>query len=136
MYHFEKLDTPQKVFDYVVMKVYEQGCKSVDSLSCAYRGNNNTKCAIGHLIPSNLYRKEFEGRSIAGNRFLPLIKSERFKSFLVTNLQLLKELQRAHDVTFPPPGSSFRSIFLQRANDVAMEFNLLPYKPTKFYKDN
>ena len=131
MYHFEKLDTPQKVFDYVVKKVYEQGCKSGTAGLCQYKDSQGNKCALGHLIPSNLYRKELENM-ILGKKFLSKIKSERFKGFIVANYELLLRLQAAHDGAW---SIEFRSSFLQRANSVAYDFILQPYKPTKFYKD-
>lgn len=31
---------------------------------CLYRGPNDTSCAIGCLIPNNLYKKSMEGRSL------------------------------------------------------------------------
>lgn len=32
--------------------------------TCAYRGNDNTMCAIGCLIPDELYNESYEGKNI------------------------------------------------------------------------
>mgnify|MGYP000506341859 CR=1 FL=1 len=59
--------TAQQVFDYVVRKLFEQGCKSTVSndgdLHCAYRGNDGTKCAGGWLIRDEQYNPKMEGYS-------------------------------------------------------------------------
>lgn len=57
----------QEIFDKVVNHLREQGCRSSRPGSrafCSYRGENGLKCAIGCLIPDNLYHPKLEGRSI------------------------------------------------------------------------
>ncbi len=50
----------QEVFDFVVGKIREQGCKSIGEDFCAYRGPNGLKCAAGWLIPDEEYTPEME----------------------------------------------------------------------------
>lgn len=51
--------TRQEAFDTALTHLRKQGCKSVtsDTLRCAYRGRNGTKCAIGALIPDEKYER-------------------------------------------------------------------------------
>ena len=125
MYHFEKLDTKQKVFDYVAKKLYDQGCTSVTTHGrCMYRGVNGTKCAVGHLIPSNLYNSKMEGLLF---RVHQSSKSERLKSFLNSNHDLLHDLQKAHDSihnSYP-----FHPQLLQNLSNLATKYNLHPFHP-------
>lgn len=64
----------QKIFDYVVDKLAAQGERSIfpgshldpDWAPCQYRGSSLNgrdvvfKCAVGHLMPDNMYEKAFE----------------------------------------------------------------------------
>ena len=84
--------TDQEVFDKVVTALREQGCKSMDDGACVYRSKDGRKCAVGHLIPDELYHERMEGkvcfhlcRAYPGVRRLGL------------NMTLVLNLQRAHD---------------------------------------
>jgi hypothetical protein len=56
--------TPQKLFDKVAEHLLTQGKKSVKNSSCQYRGSRGTSCAIGCLIPDELYDDEIEGLAV------------------------------------------------------------------------
>lgn len=47
--------TKQEAFDTVAKHLFEQGCASKRGTYCAYRGDGGTKCAVGVLIPDELY---------------------------------------------------------------------------------
>lgn len=47
----------KQIIDFVEHKLIKQGCLSLDSGGCAYRGANDTKCAIGFLISDAEYAK-------------------------------------------------------------------------------
>lgn len=53
--------TKEEVFEmarFAIRAMLKQGKRSVDSedkIACRYRGPNGLKCAIGHLIPDDLY---------------------------------------------------------------------------------
>ena len=50
------------------MQIIYKKCRSfIKSEGCLYRGPNGTKCAVGALIPDELYKEEIEGWNI--NRF-------------------------------------------------------------------
>lgn len=73
--------------------VLEQNERSVNVQgNCMYRGPNGLKCAIGHLIPDELYSPEMEGMSarmvIEGVLEIPLTKEQG---------NLFNALQRSHD---------------------------------------
>lgn len=85
----------QEIFDAAFEGVYRQGERSMDrtNSTCRYRGRNGTKCAIGYLIPDNMYQKTFEGMDI---RTLIINDVLRFTDEDVT-MEFLQELQYAHD---------------------------------------
>jgi hypothetical protein len=58
------MDT-QAVVDKVLKHLWDQGRVSYDhSLNgCAYRGEDGTKCAIGILIPDDIYSFDMEGKN-------------------------------------------------------------------------
>lgn len=47
-----------------IRKVIAQGKRSYIKGYCLYRGPEGTKCAIGHLIPDELYTRDIEGKNI------------------------------------------------------------------------
>jgi hypothetical protein len=89
--------TPQEVFDKVATHLLTQRSRAVDRLGgdCVYRAPDGTKCAIGCLIPDELYCRSLEGLSAQriGIRLaedLPWIAP-------VTESGLLMALQTVHD---------------------------------------
>jgi len=53
--------TNQEIFDKVLNALREQGIPSRNDYgTCMYRGNHDLKCAIGHLIPDELYTPDIE----------------------------------------------------------------------------
>lgn len=84
----------QDLFTQAVQGVIHQGGPSVDDNGlCQYHAPNGRKCAVGHVIPVNVYIKEMEGKDIIGVlRHCPgSIRCE------TTTLDMLYDLQRAHD---------------------------------------
>ncbi len=64
------LTDPQEVFDMVARHLIGQGKRSMGVVpgmggrTCAYRGENGTKCAVGCLIPDEAYDPSIENRGI------------------------------------------------------------------------
>lgn len=59
--------TNQEIFDKVATHLLMQGKKSMnDRGECVYRNAAGRKCAVGCLIPEELYSNEFEGASPSG----------------------------------------------------------------------
>lgn len=84
--------TNQEAFDIVVRHMATQNKKSIRTVggkeTCAYRGGDGSKCAIGILIPDHCYDKKMEGKSVS--------KIE-VKSFKYLDKRLIHELQYIHD---------------------------------------
>ena len=101
----EKLFSPptdEEVFSYVKEFLLEQGEKSHSTKhGCAYRGEDNRKCAIGCLILDEFYDEAFEG-GLPTNSDGPkgyLIRDALEKSLpnWKMNLDLLSDVQSIHD---------------------------------------
>jgi len=87
----------QEIFDKVATHLLKQGRRSTQPESgemCAYRGADGTKCAVGVLIPDELYNDMMEGRTIVG-----LLDSEQYNlpEWMSKNEGLLGSLQSVHD---------------------------------------
>lgn len=110
--------TAQEIFDTVVKHLRQQGklALSLDGYTCAYRGADGTKCAVGVLIPDELYSSKMEGynlNNLMARNVIPSPLKEEFEA----NLPLLVRLQNVHDV---------RDVagFERGFQDVATAFNL------------
>lgn len=68
--------------------------------SCLYRGPDGTKCAVGLLIPDELYSPDMEGNSVCGliddfaNKSLAKVLDVENKD----DISFLARLQSAHDL--------------------------------------
>lgn len=74
--------TPREVFCYMRDNLLRQNAQSLSRdnwypVGCVYRGDNGTKCAVGWLIPDNLYTANLEGRSakVVAEGLLPTKKA-------------------------------------------------------------
>lgn len=58
----------QKIFNKVATHLLKQNEKALNCHdACQYRGDGGTSCALGCLIPDDLYAKRLEGHSIRGS---------------------------------------------------------------------
>ena len=85
--------TQQEIFDTVVNGLRKQNCQSWDEASggCMYRGDNGAKCAVGLLLPDELYHRSMEGKSVDE------LPDDVRDFFGADNIQLLMDLQAAPD---------------------------------------
>lgn len=90
--------TAQWVFDTVVNHLRKQGCRSYrhQGVSCAYRGQDGSKCAAGVLIPDNEYMPVMEGSTAAIICVLYLVGVT--KEMFNTHSALISDLQCIHDM--------------------------------------
>jgi hypothetical protein len=100
--------TDQEVFDKVVTHLIAQGVPSqsvvedaeVDVPVCLYRGPEGAKCAVGCLIPDDIYHSDMEGKVV----YTLGVHDERISVLLglgsTSRLKLLERLQGAHDSFF------------------------------------
>ena len=85
----------QKTFETVAKHLFQQGKQATDEAgSCVYRAYDGSQCAVGCLIPDELYVKELEGTAV-GNIFR---KFPEIVDFIGSeNLSMLARLQHIHD---------------------------------------
>lgn len=85
----------QETFNIVVDHLRQQNERATvvgeGTNSCAYRGDNNTMCAVGCLIPDEEYNPELEGKTIFSSEVQDLVKQ------LGHDLLLVGDLQYVHD---------------------------------------
>jgi hypothetical protein len=131
----------QKIFDDTVRHLHAQGGPAKTKLvsrssghtmqTCAYRGRNGTKCAVGYWIPDDRYSRIIEGHSLTGHDSIasPLW---RLPEELRTQdaVDLLRFLQIAHDnAYFTPETLQWRAPWdnggiADRLYSAVREFNL------------
>jgi hypothetical protein len=109
----------QELFDYIVGKVIVQGEPSIHGDVCRYRAPDGLKCAVGHIIPDSLYRKDMEGTTLT-----KIVD----KTLGLTCYAMLRDLQVAHDnagdVHIHMGNADFIADFTNRAKDVAHIYGL------------
>jgi hypothetical protein len=104
--------TKQDVINKICNHLMAQQAKSMNAKGpgCAYRGAGNTTCAIGCLIPVDLYNEAIEGTSVYGTDVVEIIeqlvemptRQESYNSIELQEkraavLDFLSQLQRVHD---------------------------------------
>lgn len=86
----------QEIFDKVANHLRSmKGPSENESGNCMYRGLNGSMCAMGALIPDEMYDVNMENHTIEY-----LIENENFslpEFFSKTNMWFLDDLQYAHD---------------------------------------
>jgi hypothetical protein len=112
----------QEAFTKAYIHLLSQGTKAHDpvEMQCAYRGQNGTMCAVGCLIPDDLYNKEMEGLQV-----WKILNSytDIKKLFSDVNVEMLHQLQNIHD--FSPA-----SVWPSRLELLAGRFGLtIPKSP-------
>lgn len=120
--------TKQDIFDKVARHLLTQKVKSMkprltmDGEMCAYRGDSGTSCAVGCLIPDDLYDPKMEGNDAVGlfSRF-PKVEKLLGKD----NESLLSDLQRIHDSSLYRNESTITK-WHRDLNSIAREYNLNP----------
>ena len=93
----------QQAFDIMVEHLRQQGRPSRDEVDgCQYRGPGGLKCAVGALIPDELYNKTLENNRI--ERMLTVFKHlfPQIQSvFSGIDTQFLDSMQTIHDCYEP-----------------------------------
>lgn len=88
----------QVLFDDVINHLRKQKCRAVNGTSCAYRGEDKTKCAIGGILPDELYFPGLEGIDVIRISKSTWPKVKKIVDFIGTsNMNLAHELQCIHD---------------------------------------
>lgn len=95
-----KTHTAIETLDIVITHMRKQGTFSVSEHGCMYRDGEGNACAIGCLIPDELYSTALENRA--------------FIMFSVDAPAVAKYLKHSHPALYnpPPPAMSLRSMTL------------------------
>lgn len=120
--------TKQEMFNIFVPAIIKQGRKSMRntvSTWCAYRSHDGLKCAVGMLIPDELYTPEWEQKSLSS------IVEELFFSGpdrgdweeFDSILGFLEQAQQSHDLALDS-NSEFVADYIQRSKELARRHNL------------
>lgn len=95
----------QDVFDIVAVALLRQNARATaDGVKCMYRAPDGKRCAIGWLMPDEVYAKrlEFFGvRDIAARLSTESGDTGRFARFVYVHMPLLRDLQGMHDANVP-----------------------------------
>ena len=97
--------TAQQFYDMIVSHLRQQNARSVlDDLyganPCAYRGLNNMKCAVGIIIPDEIYTRSMESKTVSQlirNNGIGYDIPEELLLELDQHRKLLSTLQSIHD---------------------------------------
>jgi len=89
----------QEIFDAAVKHMAEQGqpgghLNEYNDFVCEYRGSGNSRCAVGLFIPDDAYEAGMEGNDA---QYLLETYGDLLPSWMSHNLNLLRDLQSAHD---------------------------------------
>jgi len=121
--------TKQEFYDKICAHLVKQGCRSMGegplSTACLYRGANGRKCAIGAVIPDDIYTEEMDAAADTGIRYV-IEEFPQLKPF-IPDVRLASFLQGAHDdfVNWCDNGLSDAGKYqLQR---IAVSCDLKPY---------
>lgn len=100
MKQLSELVTDEDIFEYVTSCLIKQGDKSIlggedENYGCAYRGINNTKCAVGHLIDDLYYDNIIENLTIYDDRVQRRVKLSL--PLWELNEDMLSKMQNVHD---------------------------------------
>ena len=121
----KSLTDPKDIFNHVIEHLRKQGTKSLhpDGGICAYRGRDETMCAVGCLIADDEYDPAWEGNGIdflvEENKLPPGLKKR-----IEPNWEMLIRLQQFHDDRLEYKDGQFTENTKARINKLAAEWNI------------
>lgn len=93
--------TPQEIFDKVTVHLLTQNLKSRETPwggDCKYRDSRGHKCAVGILIPDELYKPEMEGASYSAlRRLYPELGFNDWDTTLPSELQMMHDYKEPYE---------------------------------------
>ncbi len=107
----------QEILDKVATHLLTQNKKAYNHGNCLYRGPDNTKCAVGCLIPDDKYDIGIEGFGIVHPTIWPTLEEIGIKE---ESQALLGQLQNLHDSYEP---DLWRSLLVDLANKFELKVN-------------
>lgn len=125
------------ILDKVVTHLVTQRARAMtpQDEGCAYRGENGTMCAVGCLIPDDIYSPDIESLGVQGlldypddhstaevrthlNALAPSVRSDALSSFL-------RRLQRFHDSNNRERRDDYVNILGKGGDDDTLRANML-----------
>lgn len=93
---------PQEIFETVATHLFKQGEPAKAEAGCLYRGPNGTMCAVGVLIPDDMYDPMLDDtKGFDSTTIVDIIHDEKRSIFvpeyMKDNEYLLSGLQSVHD---------------------------------------
>lgn len=116
--------TDQEAFDGVLSHLRKQKVASHVDGYCKYRHPNGNMCAIGALIPEDIYSPDIEEKDILTILNTSLLWANKYKVFFSgVNKYLLSDLQSAHDFHLIEEGMKSWEHRMQKiANKYSLEY--------------
>lgn len=115
--------TEQEIFDTASKGMLKQGCRSLapgfPHHTCVYRGDNNTKCAVGFILTDKEVTEEVEAIGAVRDLYEANLLPER----LIPYKDLLSDLQRIHDNT-ELSGDALVNYWKEQLTILAERYNL------------
>jgi hypothetical protein len=133
--------TRQELFDYIATFLLKQGRGSliadsknvsvtIKGPACAYRGDNGTMCAVGCIMPDDVYRPDLEGSGL-----IAILAKNMGPWFTAVSVHetLLRSLQGAHDnaAVHSTEKVPFNEHLVHKLRHVALEHRL-EYAPERW----
>lgn len=111
----------QELFDYITTNLLKQGEKSEDKkrFVCLFRDSNGRKCAVGWVIPDDLYSPELEILGTASNVANCFFRIDQTVRHELLN-PIVAELQSIHDLG---PAANWKQEFRKLANKKGLTCN-------------
>ncbi|WP_395066127.1 hypothetical protein [Paraburkholderia silvatlantica] len=95
----------QDVFDVIAWQLLRQNARATafDGVKCMYRAPDGKRCAIGWIMPDEVYHKtiEFMGVRDIAQQMINTNYADAFARFLYRHMDLLRDLQEMHDARMP-----------------------------------
>jgi hypothetical protein len=92
-----KTMTDREVFDKVKKHLLTQRAKSEGDFGCLYRGPHGRKCAVGCLIPDEMYKRSLEGVTFGNDVVVQCLLKDT--GVPESSFDMLRDLQQLHDMT-------------------------------------
>lgn len=116
--------TDQEIFDRVATHLLRQNAVASRGGCCVYRDDQGRKCAVGALIPDEIYSPRMEGHNISNLwASVPGDCRER-AAFAEKHWQLLRALQSVHDKVMGNAPGTCRPLFEEYLRRVAEHYEL------------
>lgn len=111
----------EEIWQYAYDCIVEQGEASVSSTGvCLYRGPEDKKCAVGHMIADEDFNEEFNSDSISS--IINYFDLNEFDKEVKRKVNFLTALQDIHDNCWYLKGEEFISEYKKNMKELKQEY--------------